>query len=67
MTNQDYIRNIERLKEIEAIVKNPESSLDSIDGLLEETKRIVAECYGYTRGLKDKVDSLNKMDLNDVD
>lgn len=67
MTNQEYIRNIERLKEIEEAVKNPESSLDRIDELIEETKKIVTACYGYTRGLKDKVDSLNKMDSNAVD
>ncbi|MBO8474786.1 MAG: hypothetical protein IAB91_05805, partial [Bacteroidetes bacterium] len=45
MTNQDYIKNIARLKEIEEIVKNPESSLDKIDGLIEETKELVKECY----------------------
>lgn len=59
MTNQEYIQNIERLKEIEATVKNPESSLDKIDELIEETKKIVTACYAYTRGLKEKVESLN--------
>lgn len=67
MTNQEYKRNVERLKEIEAVVRNPESSLDRIDELIEETKKIVTACYAYTRGLKDKVDSLNKMDLSDTD
>lgn len=62
MTNQDYIKNIARLKEIEAIVKNPESSLDKIDGLIEETKELVKECYSYTRSLKQKVDSLADID-----
>ena len=62
MTNQDYIRNIARLKEIEAIVKNPESSLDKIDELIDETRRLVTECYGYTRTLKQKVDSLADID-----
>ena len=62
MTNQDYIRNIARLKEIEAIVKNPESSLDKIDELIDETRRLVTECYGFTRTLKQKVDSLADID-----
>ena len=62
MTNQDYIKNIARLKEIEEIVKNPESSLDKIDGLIEETKELVKECYSYTRSLKQKVDSLADID-----
>ena len=36
MTNQDYINNIARLKEIESAVKNPETSLDRIDELIKE-------------------------------
>ncbi len=67
MTNQDYIRNIARLKEIEAIVKNPESSLDRIDELIDETRKLVAECYGYTRSLKQKVDSLSDMGVDEED
>jgi len=63
MTNQDYINNLKRLKEIEELVKNPESSLDKIDEYIEETRKLVAQCYGYTRGLKDKVDSLDNIEL----
>lgn len=58
MTNEEYKLKVARLKEIEAIVKNPESSLDKIDELIEETRKIVSDCYAYTRGLKEKVDSL---------
>ena len=58
MNNQDYKKNLDRLKEIEEIVKNPDSSLDSIDALLEETKKIVEECFAYTRNLKEKVECL---------
>lgn len=58
MNNQDYKKNLGRLKEIEEIVKNPDSSLDSIDALLEETKKIVEECFAYTRNLKEKVEGL---------
>lgn len=67
MTNKEYVDNVARLKEIESIVKDPESSLDKIDELIEETKRIVTECYGYTRGLKAKVESLNNLNLNDYE
>ncbi len=67
MTNQEYIQKVARLKEIEEIVKNPESSLDKIDDLIEETKQIVTSCYGYTRGLKSKVESLNKVNMNDLE
>lgn len=58
MTIKDYQKNIERLKEIESIVKNPESSLDKIDELLAETKKLAEECHAYTRTLRDKVDTL---------
>ena len=59
MTNKEYMDGVARLKEIEETVKNPQTSLDSIDALLEETKKIAAACYAYTRGLKEKVDSLS--------
>ena len=61
MTNQDYIDNMKRLKEIEKTVKNPELSLDKIDALIDETKRIVKECHDYTRGLKEKIESLDNI------
>lgn len=62
MTNEEYIQKINRLKEIEALVKNPESSLEKIDELIEETKSLAAACYGYTRELKKKVDSLGDIE-----
>jgi len=62
MTNKEYQDNIARLKEIEATVKNPESSLDKIDELIDETKKLVSACYAYTRGLRQKVDSLGEID-----
>jgi len=63
MTNEDYIKKLNRLKEIEEMVKKPEFSLDNIDSLIEETKAVVAECYSYTRGLKEKVEELDKFTL----
>lgn len=62
MTIKEYQKNIERLKEIEAMVKDPQSSLDKIDGLLEETKRLAAECYAYTRTLREKTETLDEPD-----
>ena len=60
MTNEDYIKNVSRLKEIAEAVKNPQFSLDKMDGIIEETRKIVAECTSYTRSLKEKVDSLDE-------
>lgn len=56
---------IARLKEIEAIVKDPASSLDKLDELIEETKALASDCYAYTRGLKEKVESLANLAEND--
>lgn len=61
MTNADYIRNINRLKEIEAEVKNPESSLDRIDAIIDETRKLATECYAYVRDLKVKIESLDEI------
>ena len=53
MTETDYKRNIERLKQIEAQVKDPSFSLDGIEPLLKESARLVQECKDYTRGLRE--------------
>lgn len=57
MTQQDYKRNIERLKEIEAQIKDPSFSVDSLEDLLLESEAIVKECKEYTRSLREKLDS----------
>ena len=61
MTNEDYIKKLDRLRQIEQTVKKPEFSLDGIEPLIEETKAIVSECLAYTRTLKEKVDDLEQM------
>ena len=61
MNNEDYRKNIERLKEIEKTVRDPESSLDKIDELIYETRRLVEECYGYTRMLSGKISALDDL------
>lgn len=53
MTEKDYKRNIERLKQIETQVKDPSFSLDGIEPLLKESARLVQECKDYTRGLRE--------------
>lgn len=60
MDNKEYRKKIARLKEIEEIVKNPDSSLDKIDDLLAETKKLAADCYAYTRSLREKVETLDQ-------
>lgn len=60
MDNKEYRKKIARLKEIEEIVKNPDSSLDKIDDLLTETKKLAADCYAYTRSLREKVETLDQ-------
>lgn len=60
MDNKEYREKIARLKEIEEIVKNPDSSLDKIDDLLAETKKLAADCYAYTRSLREKVETLDQ-------
>lgn len=60
MNSKDYQDNLKRLREIEKIVKDPQSSLDRIDELLAETKKLSAQCYEYTRGLSEKLDSDNQ-------
>ena len=62
MKNQEYIQKINRLKEIETLVKDPESRLDKIDELIEETKALASACYAYTRELREKVDSLGEIE-----
>ena len=61
MNNEDYRKNIERLKEIEKTVRDPESSLDKIDELIDETRRLVEECYGYTIMLSGKISALDDL------
>lgn len=60
MDNKEYREKIARLKEIEEIVKNPDSSLDKIDDLLAETKKLATDCYAYTRSLREKVETLDQ-------
>lgn len=66
MDSNQYKQHVQRLQEIEALVKNPETALGDIDALIEETKRLVTECYSYTRTLSDKVAELDKITPDSV-
>ena len=58
MNNEAYKEKVERLKELEAMVKNPELSLDKVDDILKETEKLVKECRNYLRGVEDKLQEL---------
>ena len=58
MNNEAYKEKVERLKELEAMVKDPELSLDKVDDILKETEKLVKECRNYLRGVEDKLQEL---------
>lgn len=58
MTNEDYKVKVARLKELEAMVKDPELSLDKVDGILKECEKLVKECRNYLRGVEEKLEEL---------
>ena len=63
MNNEAYKEKVERLKELEAMVKEPELSLDKVDDILKETEKLVKECRNYLRGVEDKLQEL--ADINE--
>ena len=63
MNNDAYKERVERLKELEAMVKDPELSLDKVDDILKETEKLVNECRNYLRGVEDKLQEL--ADINE--
>lgn len=56
----DYAKAIEELDQIAAKVENPETKLDDIDALVVRSKELLKQCREYLRGVKDKIDSLDK-------
>ena len=56
----DYTKAIAELEEIAARVENPETRLDDIDALVSRSKELLKACREYLRGVKDKMDSLDK-------
>lgn len=66
MDSLQYKKNVERLREIEALVRDPGSGLGDIDKLLDETRRLVTECFLFTRGLSEKVAQLDAVTPDSV-
>lgn len=56
----DYAKAIAELEEIASKVENPETKLDDIDALVGRSKELLKQCREYLRGVKDKIDSLDK-------
>ena len=56
----DYAKAIAELDGIAAKVENPETKLDDIDALVGRSKELLKQCKEYLRGVKEKIDSLDK-------
>jgi len=56
----DYAKAIAELEEIAAKVENPETKLDDIDALVGRSKELLKQCREYLKGVKEKIDSLDK-------
>lgn len=56
----DYAKAIAELEEIAVKVENPETSLDNIDKLVARSKELLKLCREYLKGVKDKIDSLDR-------
>ncbi|MBR1522751.1 MAG: exodeoxyribonuclease VII small subunit [Bacteroidales bacterium] len=56
----DYAKAIAELEEIAAKVEKPETRLDDIDALVGRSKVLLEQCRQYLRGVKEKIDSLDK-------
>lgn len=56
----DYAKAIAELEEIAAKVENPETKLDDIDALVGRSKELLKQCRDYLKGVKEKIDSLDK-------
>ena len=58
----DYAAAIAELEQIASRVENPETKLDDIDALVSRSKELLKGCREYLKGVKDKIDSLEKED-----
>lgn len=56
----DYAKAVAELEAIAQKVENPETKLDDIDALVGRSKELLKQCREYLRGVKDKIDSLDK-------
>ena len=56
----DYAAALAELEQIASKVENPETRLDDIDALVSRSKELLKDCREYLRGVKEKIDSLDK-------
>lgn len=59
MTDSEYKHNLERLKEIESIVKDPECNIDEIDAIVKESQKLIQECRSYLLELQNVLGRFN--------
>lgn len=58
----DYAAAVAELEQIALKVENPETRLDDIDALVSRSKELLKGCREYLKGVKDKIDALEKED-----
>lgn len=58
----DYAAALAELEQIASKVENPETKLDELDALVTRSKELLKGCREYLKGVKDKIDSLEKED-----
>lgn len=56
----DYEKALAELEAIAVKVENPETKLDDIDALVGHSRALLKACREYLRGVKDKIDTLDK-------
>lgn len=56
----DYAKAVAELEEIAKKVENPETKLDDVDLLVGHSKELVKACRDYLRGVKEKIDALDR-------
>lgn len=56
----DYAKAVAELEEIAKKVENPETKLDEVDVLVGRSKELVKACRDYLRGVKDRIDALDR-------
>lgn len=53
----DYNASMARLEEIVAVVENPDTSLEDIGALVEESAKLMEKCRAYLRTVRESVNA----------
>lgn len=56
----DYNASMARLEEITARVEDPDTSLDDIGALVEESAKLMEKCRAYLRTVRESVEGQEK-------